>query len=122
MNNKQQYIDLINAHKQVLEKSRKLISILLDKLESEIAQPEAPEKTHAKFWWGEKECATSILVKLTTILLKLVPLELEIAKTDFETANLAELDELAEDTKIAQEDLEILQRYTDEILKDSANL
>jgi hypothetical protein len=115
--NKKYYKKLISEHKDILSKARKLIGVMLDKLDDEIQEfdncQDENEKTLAskKFWWGDKESASSILTRLTTLLLKLIPLEQEIAKLDLTKADISELEEVIQKTKIPEEDLEIINRY-----------
>ena len=108
-NKKQYYKNLITQHKSILAKARGLVEILLDKLEEEINS--ANEKSDTSFWFGDKESASSIIVKLTNILLKLIPLEQEIARADLSKADLGELEELSVKTQLPQEDMEMIERY-----------
>lgn len=136
------YKNLILEHKSDLSKARRLISMLLDKLQSEIESVESgylrliheritddePAKAKAKFakqlssmeikfWWGEKESAASILAKMTALLLKLIPLELEIARTDLSKADLAELEEISTKIKLEKEDIEIIDMYAERLFQ-----
>lgn len=117
--NKTYYRKLISDHKRILAKARNLIGIMLDKLDEELqdfnSQKNEDSTKSIKFWWGDKESASSILSRLTTLLLKLIPLEQEIAKLDLTKADLAELQEVVEKTRIPEEDLEIINRYIDRI-------
>jgi hypothetical protein len=110
------YKNLIIQHKSVLAKARSLIATLLNKLEEEINSLELPQdeslkKANRTAWWGDKESASSILTRLTTILLKLIPLEQEIARLDLTKADLMEMDEVLTKTKLPEEDVEIIERY-----------
>lgn len=130
-NRKIYYKNLISEHKKILGKTRAIIGLMLDKLEEEITifsnnnskygganidsgdseSLSEAQKLSQKFWWGDKESASSILHRLTQLLLKLIPLEQEIAKLDLSKADLAELEEIVEKTKLPEEDLEIINRY-----------
>jgi len=61
--NKSYYKKLIKDHKDILAKSRKLIGKMLEKLDSEIqdfeSQDKSKNKDFQKFWWGDKESASS---------------------------------------------------------------
>lgn len=116
--NKHYYRKLITDHKSILAKARRLLEDLLDKLEREINSPGA--NTHT-FIFGEKESASTIVVKLTTILLKLIPLEQEIARADLTKADILELEELSIKTKIPEEDLEIIERYVERYNENKDN-
>ena len=92
---------------------------MLDKLQDEINSVAADKNENAKlstlnynhFLFGDKESASSIIVKLTQILLKLIPLEAEIARADLSKADILELEELSIKTQMPDEDLEIIERY-----------
>ncbi len=114
--NKKYYKKLISEHKDILSKARKLIGIMLEKLDDEIQEFDSSDESYKatlskKFWWGDKESASSILTRLTTLLLKLIPLEQEIARIDLTKADILELEEVIQKTKIPEEDFEIINRY-----------
>ncbi len=113
-NSKDYYKTLITQHKSILAKARGLIETLLDRLEKEVNSSNSKNPaTDTSFLFGDKESASSIVVKLTTILLKLIPLEQEIARADLSQADLMELEELSVKTRIPEEDLEIIERYVE---------
>ena len=122
--NKKYYQNLISDHKKILKKAREIVSLMLDKLEEDIKNFESfglddenldSEKNNfhiqQKFWWGDKESASSTLNRLTILLLKLIPLEQEISKLDLTKLDLAELEEITEKTKIPEDELEIINQY-----------
>ena len=120
--NRNYYKKIISEHKKILARARSLIGVMLEKIEEEVKEfeniPQDDEeyikkKEELKLWWGDKESASGVLAKLTTILLKLIPLELEIARTDLTKADLMELESIAEKTQIPQEDMEIIERYVE---------
>ena len=117
--NKSYYKKLIKDHKDILAKSRKLIGKMLEKLDSEIQDFESKDKSKdkdfQKFWWGDKESASSILTRLTSLLLKLIPLEQDIAKLDLTKTDIAELEDIIEKTKLPQDDLDIINRFAERV-------
>ena len=117
--NKSYYKKLIKDHKDILSKSRKLIGKMLEKLDSEIQDFESKDKSKdkdfQKFWWGDKESASSILTRLTSLLLKLIPLEQDIAKLDLTKTDIAELEDIIEKTKLPQDDLDIINRFAERV-------
>jgi capsular polysaccharide biosynthesis protein len=136
---KNYYKKLISDHKSILAKARGLIENLLDRLQEEMNNSEvsnsisnSEEKntdtatdtataTDTKhFLFGDKESASSIIVKLTTILLKLIPLEAQIARADLSKADILELEELSIKTQIPDEDLQIIERYIERYNEEKA--
>jgi hypothetical protein len=72
--------NLLNQHRQDLSQTRKLISFLIEQLNSVITEKKfEPEFVNDwKYIWGEKENAVSVLTKLTGLLVKVVPMEQEL--------------------------------------------
>lgn len=95
-------------HKRSLAKVRRIIDILIAKLEKSIDDKsiikELPEH------WGEKENVVSILTKLTSLLVKVIPLEREFDDSDVEVR-----------PKISAEDKEIIRRYFERLQRKKTN-
>jgi hypothetical protein len=122
--NKEEYLKIIEIHKKTIQKSREIISDLLDKLNDEIKNLSQnnnvniePQNTQ-KFLWGDKESITATIIKLSTILHKILPLEQKLYQLNLEDLNAEDVENTLDDLKIETEDLEILQRYTDKILSE----
>jgi hypothetical protein len=122
MEEKEIYINLIKDHKRVLAKARNMLEKMLNILSVEIdavqnlsqsinneKQEDFYKTQQKKFWWGDKESASSILSRLVQLLLKLLPLEQELYETDLKNSSKEELENLIEKTKIDEEDIEILE-------------
>lgn len=134
---KEYYKNLLQEHKQILSKSRKLIEYMLDKLAEEVKNfhkleqeykenleelEEIYSKQQRKFWWGDKESASSILTRLVQLLLKLIPLEQEIAKFDIESASVDELKEINEKAELSKQDIDILDNYLSRYKEESGEI
>lgn len=107
---------LVDDHRTIIAKFRKLINAVLDKLEEDMqaqesgvaAEGDLTDEQRA-FWWGSRESAVSVLVKLAQLCIKLIPLEQKLWA-----------DEPAEaEDSINEHDIEILQRYVERVTHEA---
>ncbi len=125
--NKEKYIQLIEEHRVILEKSRKIIDKIFDKISDEVENINAPEKSD-KTETEEPEKLrkprhysplerfdklTDIATKLNATLLKIIVKEQELALIDPEkiTKENSTEQETFDDSPISQEDIEMMEQF-----------
>ncbi len=116
--NKERYIQLIDKHRVILEKSRNLIENIFDRIQEDIEKipSEAPVKNIEYY-----EDAATIVNKLSSILLKIIKQEQEIALIDIEKLNEANLSKTDLNAPITKEDIEMMEQYLEIYREQQSN-
>ena len=115
--NKEKYIQLIENHRRILEKSRDLIENIFNKIQEDIDRKPS-ENLPAKNT-EDYEDAANIVNKLSSILLKVITKEQEIALIDLKRSDENSLTKTDLNAPITKEDIEMMEYYLERYNKQS---
>ncbi len=140
--NKENYIKLIENHRQILEKSRNLINHIFDKITEEVQNIDNPDPEEiteiadsnaAKIPPSKNKKVTNTRAekleelsntvnKLSAILLKIITKEQEIALIDFDKLNQTDAESAFDDSPVTQEEIEMMEQFLRDRKREESNI
>ncbi len=107
--NKEKYIHLVEEHRRILKKSRKIIETIFDRITENVEREGSDTSTIKSS--EDYETEVNIVNKLSSILLKIMKQEQEIAQIDLEKLKESESQKVDMNAPITEEEVEMMEQY-----------
>lgn len=140
--NKENYIKLVENHRQILEKSRNLINHIFDKITEEVQNIDTPDPEEiteisginsAKIPLSKNKKVTNTRAekleelsntvnKLSAILLKIIAKEQEIALIDFDKLNQPDAENALDTNPITEEEIQMMEQFLSDRKREESNI